>query len=125
MGLFGIGKKKNLPKYEYRMLFMAPINDERDQQIKGLVLKYLSDAGVVVNNVKTTLNGYYGSVADYMGQNGELISIECARTPMSEEDSSYIAITVNSNICSKESANKAFSEIKSAVMRAGYYFTEF
>lgn len=124
MGLFG-GKKKNKKGYDYRMLFNAVKDDERDRQIKECVLKCLRDTGVIVSNVKTTLNGQYGSVADYTGQPGESISIECASTPMMEDSSSYIAINVKSNICSEESIQKAFQEIKMAVQEIGYYFTEF
>lgn len=126
MGLFGFGKKQQNKKgIEYRMLFNAPLDDERDQQIKGLVLKFLGNAGVVVSDVKTTSNGFYGTIADFNGQPGESISIECARTPLSESSSSYLAINVKSNVCSEESIKKAFDEIKKAVFDIGYYFTEF
>ncbi len=125
MGLFGGKKHKNKKGYDYRMLFNAVKNDERDQQIKSYVVKCLRDAGVMVDNVKTTLNGDYGSTAEYTGQPGESITIECASTPMMEDSSSYIAINVKSNICSEESIQKAFQEIKMTLWDRGYSFTEF
>lgn len=79
MGLFGFGKKKEVSKeYKYNMLFNSPINNDRNQQIKTLALKIIGDAGVNVNDVKTTSYGEYGSRGDFTGQPGESIMIECA-----------------------------------------------
>ena len=126
MGLFGFGKKKESSKeYKYNMLFNSPIDNDRNQQIKTLALKRIGDAGVDVNDVKTTSFGEYGSRGDFTGQPGESISIECASTPTMESSSSYSAITVKSNLCSEEAIRQAFQEIRSEVYDMGYGFTEY
>ena len=107
------------------MLFNSPIDNDRNQQIKTLALKRIGDAGVDVNDVKTTSFGEYGSRGDFTWQPGESISIECASTTTMESSSSYIAITVKSNLCSEEAIRQAFQEIRSEVYDMGYGFTEY
>ena len=126
MGLFGFGKKKQRSKeYQYSMLFQSPINSDRDQQIKTLALKYIGDAGASVHDVKTTSFAPYGSRADFTGEAGECISIVCAGVPGNESNSSYIAITVRSNVCTEEAVKNAFYKIRLEVIEKGFYFTEF
>lgn len=42
-----------------------------------------------------------------------------------ESSSSYIAITVKSNICSEEAIKDAFQKIRTEVYEMGFYYTEY
>lgn len=129
MGLFDFGKKGNNKKNNdgimYRMLFDNPRNGEKEQKIKEWALKYLGEAGVVVDNVNTSTNGGLSSKAEFTGQAGEVITIECAATPSMENSSSFISITVKSNQSNEEAIKKAFQEIKADAIGMSWFFTEF
>ncbi len=121
MGLFSFGKKKN-KEYQYRMFFDSPIDDNRNQQIKTIALKYLGEAGVVINDVKTTSIAPDCSKADFTGESGECISFVCNSA---ENASSYISINVQSQVCAEEAIKDAFQKIGAESLENGFYFTEF
>ncbi|MDD6651036.1 MAG: hypothetical protein PUE49_02395 [Eggerthellales bacterium] len=120
MGLFGFGKKKSTV-YTYRMLFSTPFNADRDQQVKGLALKCLADAGMRMSTTKTTCMGC-GAKSEFIGEPGESITIT---NDAVDGGSSFISIEVKTSQVSAEAVKAAFANIRNVLYDADIFFREF